>query len=68
MSVDQAYNFKQITSSVSTAGVLTNQQLEELRSEGYEVVICLLPSDSEYAINGERSIVEEQDIKYVYTS
>ena len=66
MSVDQAYNFKQITSTVSTAGILTKQQLEELGSEGYEVVICLLPSDSEYAIDGEPSIVQEQDIEYVY--
>lgn len=66
MSVNQAYNFKQISSSVTTAGVLTNQQLEKLGSEGYEVVVCLLPSDSEYAVNDERSIVEKQDIKYVY--
>ena len=66
VSVDQAYKYKQITSSVSTAGVLTEQQLKELGSEEYKVVICLLPSDSEYAINGERSIVEDQDIKYVY--
>lgn len=66
MSVDQAYNFKQISPSVSTAGVISSQQLAALGSEGYEVVVCLLPNDSEYAIQGERSLVEAQGIQYVY--
>ena len=66
MSVNQAYNFKSINPSVSTAGVLTKRQLSELSSEGYEAVINLLPSDSEYATEHEPSIVEAQGLKYVY--
>ena len=66
MSVNEAYNFKSINSSVSTAGVLTKGQLSELSSEGYEAVINLLPSDSEHAAEHEPSIVEAQGLKYVY--
>jgi protein tyrosine phosphatase (PTP) superfamily phosphohydrolase (DUF442 family) len=64
MSVNQAYNFKEISDSVSSAGVLTEDQLKLLKSEGYHAVINLLPSESEYAIKNEASLVKDQDIIY----
>lgn len=66
MSVDDAFNFKKINETVSIAGLLSEEQLGQLGSEGYEVVINLLPHDSEYAIKNEVSIVQGQGIEYEY--
>lgn len=66
MSVDQAYNFRKVSDNLSTAGLLSPEQLRALKSEGYDVVVNLLPEDSEYAIEGEAVIVTEQGIVYEY--
>jgi len=66
MSVDQAYNFRKVSDNLSTSGVLSPDQLRALKREGYEVVVNLLPEDSEYAIEGEAAIVREQGIVYEY--
>lgn len=66
MSVDQAYNFQIIDEAVSTSGLLSEEQLSELRASGYEAVINLLPHDSEYAIKNEEAIVSEQGVDYLY--
>ena len=66
MDVSQAYNFKRIDDSVSTSGLLSEEQLSALGPEGYEAVINLLPDDSEYALPSERAIVQGQGIDYRY--
>jgi protein tyrosine phosphatase (PTP) superfamily phosphohydrolase (DUF442 family) len=64
MSVDQAFNYKKVSDSVSTAGVISEEQLEQLGDEGYEALINLLPPNNEYAIQNEASIASEQGIVY----
>ena len=64
MSVDQAFNYKKVSDSISTAGVVSEDQLQQLVDEGYQAVINLLPPNSEYAIKNEASIVTEQGIAY----
>jgi protein tyrosine phosphatase (PTP) superfamily phosphohydrolase (DUF442 family) len=64
MSVNQAYNYKKVSDSISTAGVISEEQLQQLGDEGYEALINLLPPDNEYAIKNEASIVSEQGIAY----
>ncbi len=66
MSVNQAYNFRSINPQLSTAGVMSPEQLAELRAEGYQAVINLLPHDSPYAIAGETGIVTGQGLDYTY--
>lgn len=66
MSVDQAYNFRKVSDNLSTSGLLSPEQLRMLKSEGYDVVVNLLPEDSEYAIEGEAAIVRDQGIVYEY--
>ena len=66
MSVDQAYNYKNVDESLSTSGLLSEEQLGMLSQEGYDVVINLLPEDSEYAIAKEQCIVKGQGLEYVY--
>ena len=46
--------------------MISEQQLAELASEGYQSVINLLPEDSQYAVAGERDIVAGQGLNYTY--
>lgn len=66
MGVEQAYNFRKVSESISTAGVLGEEQLDALQREGYTAVINLLPEDSEYAISGERDRVMRQGLTYMH--
>jgi protein tyrosine phosphatase (PTP) superfamily phosphohydrolase (DUF442 family) len=64
MSIEQAFNYRKVSERVGTAGLLSEEQLRALKREGYESLINLLPDDSEYAIPGERQLVEDQGIDY----
>lgn len=64
MGVDEAYNFRQVDETFSTAGVLGESQLAALAREGYTAVINLLPQDSEYAVTSERALVLGQGLEY----
>lgn len=66
MSVTDAFNYKKVSETIGTAGLLNRQQLEALQQEGYQAVINLLPDDSEYAQSGERACVESQGLNYRY--
>ena len=66
MSVDQAYNFRQVDEQVATAGRVEPEQLAQLAEEGFELVINLLPESSRYAVTNERQIVESQGLDYLY--
>lgn len=66
MSIDQAYNFVKISDSISTAGLLNEEQLVLLKQENYQLLINLLPNELEYAIRNEQSLVEAQGLTYHY--
>jgi len=66
MSIDQAYNYRFVSEKVATAGVLKPRLLAGLGEEGIELVINLMPDDSEYAVEGEGTIVQDQGIEYWY--
>lgn len=66
MAVSDAYNFRQVDDLLSTAGVVNEAQLGELKSEGYDAVISLLPADSDYAIANEPDIVLSQGLGFTY--
>lgn len=64
MSIEQAYNYRTVSKTVATAGVVNPEQLATLSDNGIEVVINLMPDTSEYAVVDERQIVESQGIEY----
>ncbi len=66
MGAEQSYNFRRISENLTTSGVVGEDNLRELGAEGYQLVVNLLPNDSQYAVAGEKEIVEEQGIRYVY--
>ncbi len=65
MSIEQAYNFCAIDDRVSTSGMVKPEQLAQLAASGYQLVINLLPVDSDYAVPDEERIVREQGLGYV---
>lgn len=66
MSIDGAFNYRKMSKTACTSGLLSEAQIFALGSEGYECVINLLPNDSEYALAGEKTIIEEQGLLYTY--
>lgn len=66
MSLDKAYNYRQVSEQVATAGRVEPEQLATLDASGVEVVINLMPDSSQYAVPGERDIVEGQGVEYRY--
>jgi len=66
MSIESSLNFRRVSDTVTTSGTVAADALGELRPNGYEVVVNLMPDDSSYAVAGEADIVEGADIGYVY--
>jgi protein tyrosine phosphatase (PTP) superfamily phosphohydrolase (DUF442 family) len=66
MGVEASYNFRRVSETVTTSGIVGAKDLASLSAEGYGLLVNLLPADSEYAVAGEASIVEEQGVDYVY--
>jgi uncharacterized protein (TIGR01244 family) len=63
--IESSYNFRRVDDAVTTSGVVSVDQLGELRREGYEAVINLLP-DGDHSVPDEARIVEDQGIDYVH--
>ncbi len=66
MDIDTSYKFCRVSDQLTTSGLVPTGGLKALASQGYQVVINLLPDTSEYAISDERNIVESQGIEYIY--
>lgn len=66
MAVSDAYNFREVNERLATAGKISEQQLGELKSEGFEAVISLLPADNRDAVANEPDIVLSQGLDYAY--
>ncbi len=64
--IEHSYNFRMISDRLTTSGVVGANRLEALASQGYEVVVNLLPDCSEHAVSNEQDIVESQRIEYIY--
>jgi len=66
MAIEDSYNFRRISDTLTTSGVVGAERLKELSALGYQAVINLLPDSSEFAVPDERALVESQGIAYVH--
>jgi protein tyrosine phosphatase (PTP) superfamily phosphohydrolase (DUF442 family) len=66
MNIETSYNFRKIHDRLTTSGIVLPAGLTKLASQGYEVVVNLMPDTSEHAITDERKIVESQELEYIY--
>jgi protein tyrosine phosphatase (PTP) superfamily phosphohydrolase (DUF442 family) len=64
--IEESYNFRRIHERLTTSGVVSAAQLSDLRAEGYDALINLLPDTQEHAVADEARIVREQGLEYVY--
>jgi uncharacterized protein (TIGR01244 family) len=66
MPIADSYNFRRISERITTSGLVSVAQLGDLRHEGYDAVINLLPDSHERAVTDEANIVRDQGIDYVH--
>ena len=66
MSIETSYNFRRVSDTVTTSGIVAVDDLASLKAAGCEVVVNLLPDSSEHAVEGEADIVASQGIGYVH--
>jgi protein tyrosine phosphatase (PTP) superfamily phosphohydrolase (DUF442 family) len=64
--VAEIYNFVEVSQSLSTSGVIPAERFQSLADEHFEVVINLLPDESEHAVSGEAEIIEGIGLEYVH--
>ena len=66
MSIEDSYNFRRIHERLTTSGLVSAAQLNDLQSEGYDAVINLLPESNARAVADEARIVRDQGLDYVH--
>jgi uncharacterized protein (TIGR01244 family) len=66
MGIESSLNFRRVSETVTTSGAVPAEDLAGLRALGCDVVVNLMPDSSEYAVEGEASIVRGQGVDYVY--
>jgi protein tyrosine phosphatase (PTP) superfamily phosphohydrolase (DUF442 family) len=65
MNIDKSYNFRRLSERLTTSGLVRPDALSALASQGYDVVVNLLPESHEHAVRNERELLEAQGIEYV---
>jgi protein tyrosine phosphatase (PTP) superfamily phosphohydrolase (DUF442 family) len=66
MPIEDSYNFRRIHERLTTSGLVSAEQLADLRRQDYDAVINLLPETHERAVADEAAIVRGQGLDYVY--
>jgi protein tyrosine phosphatase (PTP) superfamily phosphohydrolase (DUF442 family) len=66
MTIEESYNFRRIHERLTTSGLVSAEQLGDLRRQDYDAVINLLPETHERAVADEAAIVRGQGLDYVY--
>jgi uncharacterized protein (TIGR01244 family) len=64
--IENIYNFLQLSEDIATSGQPTEEQLREIGKAGYEVVINLGLTESDYALEDEEGLVRDLGMKYVH--
>ena len=54
MGIEDSYNFRRINPNLTTSGLVSAAQLDDLQREGYDAVINLLPDSYDRARPGPR--------------
>jgi uncharacterized protein (TIGR01244 family) len=66
MTIEDSYNFRRIHERLTTSGLVSAEQLGDLRRQDYDAVINLLPDTHERALTDEAAIVRDLGLDYVY--
>jgi uncharacterized protein (TIGR01244 family) len=66
MAIEDSVNFRRIDERLTTSGLVSAQQLQQLGAEGYDAVVDLLPDGHDRAVVDEARIVQDQGLDYVH--
>ncbi len=66
MSIQDIYNYLQLTDKIGTAGQPREGQISEIAAAGYEVIVNLALANADYSLQDERSSVEAQGMEYYH--
>lgn len=64
--MEDSYNFRRVSDTLTTSGIVSAEALRGLRGAGYRLVVNLLPDASEHAVAGEQAILGGQGLDYAY--
>lgn len=64
--IEDIYNYLQLTDRIATGGQPTEAQLTDVAQSGYEVVINLALSNSDFSLPDERATVEALGMTYIH--
>ncbi len=64
MSIEEIYNFIQVSDNLATSGQPTEEQMSEIASAGYKVVVNLALPTSENALKDEAATVRALGMDY----
>ncbi len=64
--LNNIYNFVQISDRVATSGQPTEEQFEEIKNAGYDVIVNLALSTSTNAIPNEAEIIDRCGMEYIH--
>jgi protein tyrosine phosphatase (PTP) superfamily phosphohydrolase (DUF442 family) len=64
--LEEIYNFVQLTTRIATSGQPSEEQYQEIGHAGFEVVINLGLTDTDYALQDEAGLVHNLGMKYVH--
>ena len=64
--LEEIYNFLQLSDQLATSGQPTEEQFDEIHRAGFEVVINLGLTDTDYALRNEAVLVRNLGMKYVH--
>ncbi len=64
--LQEIYNYLSLSDSVATAGQPTEEQIAAIAENGYELVINLGLTDSEYALDNEEAVVKALGMEYAH--
>lgn len=64
--IQEIFNYYPINETISTSGLLKENQLKSIQAAGFKNVINLLPDDSLGALENEKSLAENLGMRYFY--
>jgi uncharacterized protein (TIGR01244 family) len=65
-SIEDIYNYHRIDDSLGTSGQPTEKQFRWIQQTGYQIVINLLPNNTENYLEDEADLVERLGMEYVH--
>lgn len=65
-SPESVFNYLMLSDSLATSGQPTRAQFENIKRGGFQTIINLLPHDHENALPGQKALMSDLGLEYIY--